>query len=81
MPVFDLMKLLLVDWPGRKNERQVLAEMTEDRLRDIGVSREAALVESRKPFWVSRRKRDAPAKPPNQTPAAIAVSQNPAAQR
>ncbi len=81
MALFDILKLLLVDWPDRKHGREALAEMTEDRLRDIGVSRKAALAESSKPFWVSQRKRGAPAKPPNQSPAATAVSQNPAARR
>ena len=38
-------------WNRRWQERQVIAELSEDQLRDIGRSREEVRRESGKPFW------------------------------
>jgi len=39
--------VILVDVPSRKQ----LGDLTEDQLRDIGLSRADAFVEANKPFW------------------------------
>ncbi len=36
---------------GRHSQRRQLAELDDDRLRDIGVTWEEARREARKPFW------------------------------
>lgn len=38
-------------WHQRYRQRQALARLDDWQLRDIGISREAAVRESRKPFW------------------------------
>jgi uncharacterized protein YjiS (DUF1127 family) len=38
-------------WPERRRQRTQLLALTPERLRDIGVSRAAALREAGKPFW------------------------------
>ncbi|HEY5818505.1 MAG TPA: DUF1127 domain-containing protein [Mesorhizobium sp.] len=41
----------LVTWAARYRQRLDLAELDDDRLRDIGISRHAAQRECAKPFW------------------------------
>lgn len=38
-------------WFDRRRQRRVLAELTDDQLRDIGLSRGQAAREASKPFW------------------------------
>ncbi|HYH19838.1 MAG TPA: DUF1127 domain-containing protein [Azospirillum sp.] len=38
-------------WVGRWRQRRALADLDDHLLRDLGISREDALRESRKPFW------------------------------
>ncbi|MDH3694094.1 MAG: DUF1127 domain-containing protein [Gammaproteobacteria bacterium] len=38
-------------WNSRARERRHLAPLDDDMLKDIGVSRAEAEIESRKPFW------------------------------
>jgi uncharacterized protein YjiS (DUF1127 family) len=42
---------LLKEWWRRMQDRRTLATMSEQSLRDIGVSRYDAEFEARKPFW------------------------------
>ncbi len=42
---------ILRRWHERARQRRQLAQLDDDRLRDIGISREQALAEARKPFW------------------------------
>ncbi|MBA3446014.1 MAG: DUF1127 domain-containing protein [Pseudaminobacter sp.] len=39
------------DWVERRRQRHILAELTDGQLRDIGLSRDEAFREARKPFW------------------------------
>jgi uncharacterized protein YjiS (DUF1127 family) len=39
-------------WRERARSRRVLATLDDHRLRDIGVSRADAWLESEKPFWI-----------------------------
>ena len=39
------------DWRERAKQRRRLAELPDDRLRDIGVNRLEAIREAGKPFW------------------------------
>lgn len=41
----------LFAWQARAEERQALAQLDERLLRDIGLNRETAAREARKPFW------------------------------
>lgn len=41
----------LLCWQRRANDRRRLAEMGDDLLKDIGISRVDAQAEARKPFW------------------------------
>ncbi len=38
-------------WSERMEQRRALAAMDARQLEDLGIDREAALVEARKPFW------------------------------
>ena len=38
-------------WQGRAEQRHRLAELDAHALQDIGISRNQALAEARKPFW------------------------------
>ena len=38
-------------WHERAKQRRALQALTDDQLRDVGISRPAARVESSKPFW------------------------------
>jgi len=57
--VIDLFELpgRLVDfvllWQERARQRHDLAALDARALRDIGISRETAMAEARKPFWVA----------------------------
>ena len=42
---------LLKEWWRRMQDRRTLAAMSEQSLRDIGISRYDAEFEARKPFW------------------------------
>jgi len=42
---------LLKEWWRRMQDRRMLATMSEQSLRDIGISRYDAEFEARKPFW------------------------------
>jgi uncharacterized protein YjiS (DUF1127 family) len=42
---------LLKEWWRRMQDRRTLATMSEQSLRDIGISRYDAEFEARKPFW------------------------------
>jgi uncharacterized protein YjiS (DUF1127 family) len=39
-------------WIERSRQRRALSDLDDRQLRDIGLSREAAQAEARKPFWV-----------------------------
>jgi uncharacterized protein YjiS (DUF1127 family) len=41
----------LLTWQQRSIDRAMLAEMNEQALRDIGLTRSDVLVEADKPFW------------------------------
>jgi uncharacterized protein YjiS (DUF1127 family) len=43
----------LLAWHDRARERRALVELSEDMLRDIGVSRADAYHEAARPFWRS----------------------------
>jgi uncharacterized protein YjiS (DUF1127 family) len=43
--------LSLARWEERWRQRQDLAELSTERLEDLGLSREDVARESRKPFW------------------------------
>ena len=43
----------LVVWSARMEQRRSLAEMDSRQLDDLGLTRDAALAEARKPFWVA----------------------------
>ena len=42
---------LIARWSHRVNSRRALASLEPHMLRDIGLTQEAALKESEKPFW------------------------------
>lgn len=42
---------LLRRWARRRRSRLDLAELSDRQLRDIGVARDLAMEEARKPFW------------------------------
>jgi len=42
---------VLATWASRSRERNLLAQMSETDLKDIGVSRYDATMEVQKPFW------------------------------
>lgn len=42
---------LYVTWADRRKGRRALAEMTPDRLNDLGISAYDAQLEAAKPFW------------------------------
>ena len=48
--IADLWRLVS-EWSARARQRRDLARLTDGQLWDIGVRREDALVEARKPFW------------------------------
>jgi uncharacterized protein YjiS (DUF1127 family) len=48
----DLNERLLL-WINRHRQRNILREMDDHMLKDIGISRADALAESKKPFWRS----------------------------
>lgn len=41
----------LVHWNQLRHERRQLAELSDDLLRDIGLTRREAVREARRPFW------------------------------
>ncbi|PRX05478.1 UNVERIFIED_ORG: uncharacterized protein DUF1127 [Martelella mediterranea] len=46
-----LTRLLLVYWPQRRRQRLILRELTDERLRDIGIEPHQARQEAGRPFW------------------------------
>lgn len=44
--------LKIQDWIQRSRQRQALHDLDDRQLRDIGLSREAAMREASKPFWM-----------------------------
>ncbi len=48
--VFEALPVLLI-WHERARQRRALARLDDHLLRDVGLSRAAAVLESRKPFW------------------------------
>jgi uncharacterized protein YjiS (DUF1127 family) len=42
---------LIARWIERSRQRQALAALDDHQLRDIGITRSAALGEAEKPFW------------------------------
>ncbi len=42
---------LLRRWMERAEQRRILGEMDDYRLRDIGLGRDEASAEARRPFW------------------------------
>ena len=43
--------MLLQRWYAIANQRRALSRLTDDQLKDIGISRVDAMQEARKPFW------------------------------
>ena len=43
--------LLIRQWSRRRHSRLVILDLSDLQLRDIGLTRQQALDESRKPFW------------------------------
>ena len=41
----------MAEWDRRARDRRLLAQLETHMLRDIGITREDALREARKPFW------------------------------
>lgn len=39
-------------WQTRLKDRQAISEMTDAQLKDIGITRESAMTEARKPFYI-----------------------------
>ena len=39
-------------WSDRTHQRAALAELSNEQLADIGITREHACIEAAKPFWV-----------------------------
>jgi uncharacterized protein YjiS (DUF1127 family) len=48
---FESSRKILATWVSRSRERDLLAQMSDWELKDIGVSRYDAAREIRKPFW------------------------------
>lgn len=46
-----LLGTIVRDWPERRRQRLDLSEMTDERLRDLGISRREQARECRKFFW------------------------------
>lgn len=42
----------LREWHQRSRSRAELLELSDEQLLDVGISREQALAEAHKPFWV-----------------------------
>ena len=40
-------------WAGRSSQRRVLAALTVDELKDVGIDQAAAATEAAKPFWAA----------------------------
>jgi uncharacterized protein YjiS (DUF1127 family) len=48
---FRILQKLLIFWIQRRRQRILLAELSDQHLRDIGITRYEALKEAKKPFW------------------------------
>lgn len=46
------MALKVQGWMERSRQRRALRDLDEHQLKDIGLSRAAAMEEARKPFWM-----------------------------
>ncbi|MFC3219760.1 DUF1127 domain-containing protein [Tianweitania populi] len=49
--LFRGLRAVFCNWPDRHGQRSQLKELDADQLRDIGISKEQAKKEARKPFW------------------------------
>ena len=47
----ESLREVLATWTSRSRERNLLAQMSDADLKDIGVSRYDAMMEIQKPFW------------------------------
>ncbi len=47
----QIARMIFYIWPDRNRQRRALRDMDPEQLDDLGISRSAALRESRKPFW------------------------------
>ncbi|TNB46654.1 DUF1127 domain-containing protein [Martelella lutilitoris] len=47
----NLARLIFIRWPQRRRQRLQLLEMTDERLRDIGIEPHQARQEASRPFW------------------------------
>jgi uncharacterized protein YjiS (DUF1127 family) len=47
----ESLREVLASWASRSRERNLLAQMSDADLKDIGVSRYDAMMEIQKPFW------------------------------
>ena len=43
--------IIFVYWPQRRRQRMILGELSDDHLKDIGVSPAQARREAARPFW------------------------------
>ena len=48
---FDRLLRLLQKYYATVKQRQVLSQLTDDQLKDIGITRVDAMQEAEKPFW------------------------------
>ena len=44
--------MLVCRWSGRRRQRLDLAALSDWQLRDLGLTRDAAMEEARRPFWL-----------------------------
>ncbi|MBB4121765.1 DUF1127 domain-containing protein [Martelella radicis] len=47
----NLARLIFIRWPQRRRQRLHLLEMTDERLRDIGIEPHQVRQEASRPFW------------------------------
>jgi uncharacterized protein YjiS (DUF1127 family) len=45
------LKRLMTRWLRKRGQRRLLSELTDNELRDIGITRQEAAKEAAKPFW------------------------------
>ena len=49
---WDKFARILTQWQQNHRTRKALAELSDEQLKDIGLSREQAHAEASKPFWI-----------------------------
>lgn len=52
IPCIRRVALNVRSWSERSRQRQALSNLDDHHLKDIGLSRAAAMAEARKPFWM-----------------------------